>query len=46
MSAGTDPGSGRRTQEERERSSWLVDDEDPWTDDESVAPPVIGDAEQ
>lgn len=35
-------GHGGDDELELERTTWLVEDEDVWTDDESVPPPVIG----
>jgi hypothetical protein len=48
--AGGRPGGGApmgggghgKEEEERERTTWLTEDEDIWTDDGDVAPPVIG----
>jgi uncharacterized protein YukE len=35
-------GGGKEGEKERERSTWLTEDEDVWGDDGDVAPPVIG----
>jgi len=35
-------GGGSGDDEERERSTWLTEDEDVWGGDTDVPPPVIG----
>jgi hypothetical protein len=40
---GAGGGQGGKDDEERERSTWLTEDEDVWTADGDIAPPVIGD---
>jgi hypothetical protein len=36
------PGQGGKGGEERERETWLSEDEDVWGGDDDTAPPVIG----
>jgi hypothetical protein len=40
---GAGGGQGGKDEEERERSTWLTEDEDVWSADGDIAPPVIGD---
>jgi hypothetical protein len=35
-------GMGAQSQQDRERSAWLTEDEDIWESDDDVAPPLIG----
>jgi len=35
-------GGGSEGEEERERSTWLTEDDDVWGGDGDTAPPVIG----
>lgn len=35
-------GMGGQSQQDRERSAWLTEDEDIWESDDDVAPPLIG----
>jgi hypothetical protein len=39
MAAGE--GQGGEEEKERERTTWLAEDEDVWSDDDDIAPPVI-----
>jgi hypothetical protein len=40
---GAGGGQGGNDEEERERSTWLTEDEDVWSADGDITPPVIGD---
>ena len=42
MPMGMAPGQGGKGGEERERETWLSEDEDVWGGDDDTAPPVIG----
>jgi hypothetical protein len=42
MPMGAGHGGGQNDGEERERTTWLTEDEDVWGADDGAAPPVIG----
>jgi hypothetical protein len=35
-------GAGGGQEQDRERTTWLTEDEDVWGGDDDVAPPIIG----